>query len=584
MSIYSGANYYEATLGGSLISTTNTLAFSDEPTGVALDSGGRVFITDDDSLRVYQVALGTNGRLDASDQVTASFSTSSFGSGDPEGVTYDKAGDRLFIADGEGTEIYRVSPVDGVYGNGNDQVQHFDTSALGVTDPESVEFDPGTGHLFTIGAGGDRIVEATTSGAMVSEIDTSQVPLVAPAALIYAPSSTDSSKKSFYIADRKLDNDNHPTENDGAIYEVRAGSGGGGTPSPGDVGVAASSDDAEESSSGGVALTSSDLEFVTDGSTTQTVGMRFAGVGIPAGARITRAYIQFVADESQSEATALTIKAQAVDSAPTFTTASFNVSSRQRTSAGASWSPAAWTAGQSGLDQRTQDLAAVLQEVVNRPGWASGNAMAFIVTGSGHRTAVAFDGNSAGAPLLHVEYSSGSSSNQPPLVNAGPDQSITLPASASLNGTVTDDGQPNPVPSTNWSVVSGPGTVTFADRNSVDTQATFSTAGTYVLRLTADDGASTASDDVTVIVNAPPPIALTVRGYKVKGKQRADLTWSGATSANVDVFRNGALLVTTANDGAYTDNIGKSGSGSYRYKVCEAGRAVCSAEVTVTFG
>jgi len=46
----------------------------------------------------------------------------------------------------------------------------------------------------------------------------------------------------------------------------------------------------------------------------------------------------------------------------------------------------------------------VIQQVVDRPGWASGNAMAFIITGSGHRTADAFEGGAANAPLLHIEY------------------------------------------------------------------------------------------------------------------------------------------------------------------------------------
>jgi len=43
-------------------------------------------------------------------------------------------------------------------------------------------------------------------------------------------------------------------------------------------------------------------------------------------------------------------------------------------------------------------------------------------------------------------------------------------------------------------------------------------------------------------------------------------------------------IVTTANDGAYTDNIGQKGSGvSYTYKVCEAGTSTCSNESTVIF-
>src|SRR5215213_1017608 len=339
MSIYKGANVFEATLAGNVVKTTNTLAFSHEPVGAAFDAGGRLFVSDDDQRKVFQVALGSNGSFDSADSTT-SFGTSSFGSADPEGAAYDRAGNRLFIADGEGSEIYRISPVDGIFGNGNDRVQHFDTALLGITDPETVEFNPDTGTLFTIGTPGKKIVETTTAGALVSEPDTSYLPLVHPAGMAYAPRSTDPAKNSIYIADRKVDNDNHPTENDGAIYEVAPGSGGGGSPPPpGDVRVAASSDDAEEASGGSVTLNSSDLELVTDGSVTQTAGLRFPGLGIPTGAKITSAYIQFVADESQSEATSLTFKAQAADNAATFTTASLNVSSRPRTSASAAWSP-----------------------------------------------------------------------------------------------------------------------------------------------------------------------------------------------------------------------------------------------------
>ena len=94
--------------------------------------------------------------------------------------------------------------------------------------------------------------------------------------------------------------------------------------------------------------------------------------------------------------------------------------------------------------------------------------------------------------------------NQPPGVDAGPDREVTLPAAASLDGTVTDDGLPSPpgAVTTTWSQVSGPGTVTFADPNAVDTTASFSGAGTYVLRLSADDGALVASDTVTVTVTS----------------------------------------------------------------------------------
>src|SRR5262249_58838299 len=73
--------------------------------------------------------------------------------------------------------------------------------------------------------------------------------------------------------------------------------------------------------------------------------------------------------------------------------------------------------------------------------------------------------------------------NQAPTVNAGPDQTITLPSSANLVGTVSDDGLPNPpgAVTTTWSKVSGPGTVTFGNAAAVSTTASFSLSGSYVL-------------------------------------------------------------------------------------------------------
>jgi hypothetical protein len=51
----------------------------------------------------------------------------------------------------------------------------------------------------------------------------------------------------------------------------------------------------------------------------------------------------------------------------------------------------------------------------------------------------------------------------------------------------------------------------------------------------------------------------------------------------VDIYRNSAFLVNTANDGAYTDSTGAHGHGSFTYRVCNAGTQTCSNQATVTF-
>ena len=95
--------------------------------------------------------------------------------------------------------------------------------------------------------------------------------------------------------------------------------------------------------------------------------------------------------------------------------------------------------------------------------------------------------------------------NQPPSVTAGPDQTITLPASATLTGSAADDGKPSPPGALTklWSVLSGPGTVTFGSATSLSTTASFSEAGIYELQLTANDSQISNSDVLTVFVNPP---------------------------------------------------------------------------------
>jgi hypothetical protein len=169
--------------------------------------------------------------------------------------------------------------------------------------------------------------------------------------------------------------------------------------------VSTSSDDAEEKPDGRVKLNSGDLEMVFDKNEDQLVGVRFQGVAIPQGATITSAHVQFQVDEVTSVATSLTLHGQAADDAPTFTLSNADLSSRPTTTAAVGWSPSAWSVlGAKGLEQRTDDVGSLIQEIVSRPGWAAGNAIVLLVSGTGERVAEAYDGAAAGAPMLHVEY------------------------------------------------------------------------------------------------------------------------------------------------------------------------------------
>jgi hypothetical protein len=171
-----------------------------------------------------------------------------------------------------------------------------------------------------------------------------------------------------------------------------------------DIPIRAGSDDIEERTSDGrIDQASTDLDMMLDNTVDQSaVGLRFTQVAVPPGATITAAYVQFKADESWADATNLTVAAIAADNANSFTTVKFSLSRAARTVAAALWAPPAWTERQQGVAQRTADLSAVVQEIVSRPGWASGNALALVITGSGHRVAKAFE--TGAPPVLHLEY------------------------------------------------------------------------------------------------------------------------------------------------------------------------------------
>src|SRR5262249_54901507 len=119
-------------------------------------------------------------------------------------------------------------------------------------------------------------------------------------------------------------------------------------------------------------------------------------------------------------------------------------------------------------------------------------------------------GNNVYGPQSSTVLSTVNLPNQPPVVNAGPDQTITFPVNtATLNGTVTDDGKPAGASMTIlWSQVSGPVPVTFSNPTQPVTQATFPLDGVYVLQLSANDTQFTTTAKVTVTVisnrNLPP--------------------------------------------------------------------------------
>lgn len=97
----------------------------------------------------------------------------------------------------------------------------------------------------------------------------------------------------------------------------------------------------------------------------------------------------------------------------------------------------------------------------------------------------------------------GLEANAPPMVSAGlPMEVARIGSPVSLQGWALDDGLPLDGELTvTWSLAEGPAPVSFSDATSLETEATFSEPGVYLLQLLASDGELTAHDTVSIVVH-----------------------------------------------------------------------------------
>src|SRR4029079_12449561 len=103
-----------------------------------------------------------------------------------------------------------------------------------------------------------------------------------------------------------------------------------------------------------------------------------------------------------------------------------------------------------------------------------------------------------------------------------------------LNGLVADDGQPVNTLLSTWSVVSGPGPVSFGDATSPVTTATFAAPGVYQIRLSASDTQLTATDEAPMVVASsafPPDLVVTSVDASALEVDPRSLVMGGTVSA-----------------------------------------------------
>ena len=240
-SLYTGQNLFEASPDGTLLDTGNTggnglSTKSLEAADVAWDNnsgagtqGQVLYVVDDDRDRVLRYNPQADGRIGTADDTSGtalSLNTIVIpgypnGITDAEGLAYRMDDRSLYLTDGATATVFHIERgPNGVFGGAtqDDVITRFDAAAVGMRDPEDIEYDPVSGHLFIASRMDDAIAETTTAGALVNLIDVSAAN-IDPSGITFAPGSTAPSERHLYVSDRGVDNDVDPAENDGVIVE-----------------------------------------------------------------------------------------------------------------------------------------------------------------------------------------------------------------------------------------------------------------------------------------------------------------------------------------------------------------------------
>ena len=150
------------------------------------------------------------------------------------------------------------------------------------------------------------------------------------------------------------------------------------------------------------------------------------------------------------------------------------------------------------------------------------------------------------------------------------------------NGTATE---PDDYAAANGTLSFAVGEATKTITVLVSGDTTFESNETVFVNLSNPSGATIADGEGQGTIqndDAPPNFTLSANARKSRGQLFADLAWTGATSDDVDIYRNGALIVTTENDGVFTDALGKPKKGTvFVYEVCHASTQICSNEAVL---
>jgi len=236
MTIFQGKNVYISSLSGNLQATCSTMAYTKEPSGLAINTdNGDIYFSDDGKKLIHEVHLGNDGQYCTNDDSVTTTDVTTYGASDPEGIAYGNG--KIYIADGKNSEVYVVSfgpngVLDGAPPRGDDSSFHWDTLSLGLKDTEGIGFQQVNGTLMVSSRVTPTFMETNINGQVQRVFDIAFSNIDKPSGVAVGPGSNNSSKANIYITQRGVDNNTNPRENDGKIFEFNVGDFYGNQPTP----------------------------------------------------------------------------------------------------------------------------------------------------------------------------------------------------------------------------------------------------------------------------------------------------------------------------------------------------------------
>ena len=434
---------------------------------------------------------------------------------EPSGLAYNPANKHVFISNDNQDRVYEISAgIDGLYGTPDDSMSWFSTNVPGLfnaSDPEDVAFDPISGDLFIAGGIGsvDRDVFRIDAGVngifdglpinggddSISSFPTAGYGLTDLEGIGYRASSD-----TLLVVDSGANESVNEFTKDGFLLR-RIDIGAAQMPPTGFV---PSDVDLAPASNGSGSTNLYIVDRGTDnGNTADCVSPPMDGRLYEMSTPFNNLapFVDAGTDQSVTLAAGATLDGFVVDDGqPT---------------------PGAVTATWSKVSGPGTVTFANANDPDTTVTFGAAGTYVLALTGD--------DGPNETTDTVQVTVDTDPVVNQAPVVSAGTDQAVTLGTPAALDGTITDDGLPNPPAATTatWTVVSGPGAVTFTDASNVDTSAAFGAVGTYVLQLAGNDSLLETTDTVQVTVNTPGG----------GGGRRRRRRRSAATGGRIDLHR-----------------------------------------------